>query len=171
MKKLALLAIGVLILFTSCDDNIKIDFDNPTKTAQKVTFDGEEFTLWALGTVTKQVPRGEHTLQIGTDSVMTYDFKEDEYLVNPSRATYIIEKVKYSTAALAEFQNKFNELNGDVASNFEVFDDLIKVRNWDFKQREDVPETMTFKSSSASTTKRKLYAPDELEEMLKNAKN
>lgn len=175
MKKLTLLFIGVLMLFTSCESYVKIDFDNPTKNAEKVTFDGKEITIWAMGTVSKQYPKGEHTLQIGTDSVITFNFNEDEYLINPARATYIIEKVEYTSATFAQFQNDYgvstNSSNDDFAANFEVFDDLIKARDWDFKQREDVPETMTVSSSSISKIKRKLYAPDELEEILKNAQD
>lgn len=174
MKKLALFTIGAVLLFSSCTNYVKIDFDNPTKTAQKVTFDGKEFTLWVFESVTRKVPKGEHTIQIGTDSVITYNFTEDEYLINPLRATYIIENVKYTSASFAQFQNMFDEANEnaasnlgeDLAANFEVFDDLIKVRDWDFKQREEVPETMTVSSSSVSKTKRKLYAPDELEDLL-----
>jgi hypothetical protein len=177
MKKLAIAILGVLVLCTSCTDNIKLDFDNPTKEPQKITFDGKEFTLWALETVTKEVPRGEHTLQIGTDSVITYNFSEDEYLINPHRKSYVVENVQYSNAAFAGLQDRLNEVAENAAeyfgqSKFEVFDDLIKVRDWDFKQREKVPEEVTIKgdSYSLSTSLRKLYAPDELEELLEKGR-
>ena len=181
MKKLTILAACILMLFSSCDDNITLDFDNPTKKAQKVTFDGKEFTVWAMGTITKQVPRGEHTIQVGTESAITYNFVEDEYLINPLKETYVIENIRYSSSpSLSEFEKKFMESNAEalkeqgleVKLDFESFSDLIKARDWDYKQREKAPEQLSVnsRSSSVSKTRRKLYALDELEELLKRAK-
>jgi hypothetical protein len=180
MKKLTLFIICAFVLFSSSSDNIKLDFDNPTKKAQKITFDGKEFTLWALSAITKEVPRGEHTLQIGNDSVIKYNFHENEYLINPLRANYVIHNIQYSRASLVQFGDMLSEarekeaklLGQELGASFEVFDDLIKAKDWDFKHREKVPEIVTIreKSYSFSKTMRKLYAPDELEELLKSTR-
>ena len=180
MKKAALLLLLIAILFTGCSDNIQLDFDNPHSKERSVTLDGEVITLPPQSTVSLEVPRGEHSIKLANDSVISYSFDEDMYLINPTMTDYVIEKIYFSVSGNPVLQATFNKANRrtitflgyEVQGNYEVFNDLIMARDWNYKQRQAVPEVISVqkKKFSSSRNIRKLYAADEFLLHLKEKK-
>lgn len=172
MKKLIGLFYLAVFLFSACSEGtVKLHIDNPEKVEGTIELDSKIITLSPRSTTVVEVAKGNHTIKFINDSVTRYNFQEEQYLVKAKMYDYIIEKLYYSksnNSVLVETFNKVNRkkvkfLGYDIVGNYEVVRDAIVPKDWDFHQREKVPEVITVanKKFSSSQFVRKLYATDE----------
>lgn len=174
MKRFLFFILTSIIVFASCSESadlIRLDIDNPTDKEHTVIVDSIVVKIPAYSYVVKKVERGQHSLTFFDRSTVEYNFDKDHYLVNPTKYDYLIEKIYYSKSGNPMLGNMFNKINQktvtflgvEITGNYEVFNDRIKERDWDFIQRQAVPESITIKDQKFNASKdiRKLFAADE----------
>ena len=167
-----------MVLCLACSTSVQLDIDNPLNEETSVSIDGETIVLPPKTTTTLEVESGEHSIQLESDSIINYTFDKDLYLINPTMTDYLIEKSYFSKSGNPTLQAMFDKANRKTVTflsyqfegNYEVYNELIMPRDWHYKQRQAVPNTITVenKKFSASKNIRKLYAADEFLQLLKD---
>lgn len=180
MKKTTLLLCFCLTLCWSCSNSIELAIDNPLNKERSIILDDQVIVLPPQETTTIEVARGDHSIKLENDSIISYQFDKDKYLINPTLTDYVIEKIYFSQSGSPTLEAIFNETNRktivflgyEIQGNYEVFNDLIMAEDWDFEQRESVPDVISVedKKFSSSQTIRKLYAADEFLQHMKDKK-
>jgi len=179
MKNTTLALLAAILLCWSCSDNIQLDIDNPSNNESSIVVDDQVFALPAKTTISMEVARGEHSIGLENDSTFQYAFDKDRYLINPTVTDYLIEKIYFSVSGNPTLEATFNRINRktvifagyEIEGNYEVINDLIMEKNWHYKQRQPVPETITIENKKFSSAKtiRKLYSEDEFLQLLEDS--
>lgn len=178
MKRIAFWLSISMVLSIACSTSVQLDIDNPLNNETRVSIDGEAIVLPPNTTTTLEVESGKHSIRLDNDSIIIYTFDKGQYLINPTLTDYLIEKIYFSKSGNPTLQAMFDKANRKTVTflgyqfegNYEVHNELIMPRDWHYKQRQAVPNTITVenKKFSASKNIRKLYAADESLQLLED---
>lgn len=173
-----LLLIGVAVLLSSCGSNkAKVLIDNPTNKAIVVGFDnGFKKTVGPYKTEMIQFENMNASLTVdGNDVGEIFLSPGQEYILNPTFSTYLIEKIMYGDNAMASMlQEMMAEKEGKTSNSIlplksikvDTFDyfgyvqstnALLIDRIWDIDMTENVPNQIEVGTYDQSASLIKLF--------------
>ncbi|MFC5047643.1 hypothetical protein ACFSTE_06085 [Aquimarina hainanensis] len=175
MKKIFLL-VFISFLALSCSNNVDLAIDNPTNLPVEVKIDTLLVEVPAKEVVWVEMGKGEHTVTLANDSIITHNFTERLYMVNPTETRYLLSEQYYGSPA---FQNsyistlpskKITYLGTEIEGNYDVISNVITKVSWDYGPRESLPEMVQVDSDEQYTLLLKLSDPYELMEQIQSSR-
>lgn len=179
MNKAILLSLMSVLIF-SCSNPEKIVWvDNPGEEPLTVTFGGDQTVeLEPSQTLEVQIKFGETTVQAGDGDPekMTLDIDRD-YLINPLKATYYIEKLKFFPSEedrikYEKYYAKTTDIEGmEVNGEFKKIEGQLAIpKTWDYGIGENTDEQIVRKIDRQveEYTLEKIHRKDELVSTLKD---
>ncbi len=162
------------ILMYSCGNQVDLAIDNPTEFPVEVTVDTLRVEVPAKEVVWVEMGKGEHKITLANDSVVSFNFTERMYMVNPTLTEYLVTEQYYGSAA---YQNtytgllpnkKVTFLGNEFEGRYQVIGDVINKVTWDYGPRESLPEMVEVDEGEAYTVLLKLSDPYELMQQYAN---
>lgn len=162
MKNLIFITLLTLTL-VSCSSNVDLAIDNPSTEAIVVKIDTLLVQVPAKQVVWVEMGKGKHQVTLENDSIVTFDFQQEAYMLNPTLSEYIMMEEYYGSPA---FQNaavstipkkKVTFLGIELEGNYEVVKNLINPVTWEYGPREALPEMIEVEEGDNYTLLRKLY--------------
>ncbi len=163
MKKLLILSILSLTVFSSCSSKVDLAIDNPTDVSVEVVVDTLRVLVPPKDVVWVEMGPGEHQLTLENDSIIKYNFTESVYMINPSLSEYLVADEYYGPPA---FQDSYASslpskevtfLGMTIEGNYNVLTDVINKVTWDYGPRETLPEMVEVDADESYTTLVKVY--------------
>ena len=174
MKNLLFCAAFSIALF-SCSSNVDLAIDNPTEFPVEVTIDTLRVEVPAKQVVWVEMGKGEHKVTLANDSIISFNFTDDLYMLNPTQTKYLVSEQYYGPPA---FQASYNHvlpnktiefLGTEIEGNYKTISDVINKVSWDYGPRESLPEMIQVDSDEMYTVLLKVSDPYEIMEQYMNA--
>lgn len=152
----------------SCTSNVDLAIDNPTD--QPITVSVDSLTVQVPGNevVWVEMGKGEHSVTLEDGTVEKFDYTKKAYLLNPTRAEYLIEPVFFgdetsliSYMASNNAKDSITYMGIPFDGTYSKFSDLITPVTWDVGARENMPETIEADAGESYVVLKKLYDPKE----------
>ena len=174
-NQFSIFLVSLLAVFmVSCgSSDSTIVIDNPTDAAIKVAIaDQFEYEVQATSKEELVVPAGTYTMTYGADGSSEVTFKGgEEYLINPTGASYLMEQIVYGDALAQATGNvggpdllpmdSIEILGISIPGNYKKFDDLVTEKIWHFGLDEEAPEQIEISSTSSGAKRIQLYRESE----------
>ncbi len=177
MKKLFILSILFLTVFSSCSSKVDLAIDNPTDVSVEIVVDTLRVLVPPKDVVWVEMGPGEHQLTLENDSIIKYNFTESVYMINPSLSEYLVADEYYGPPA---FQNSYAStlpnkvvtfLGMEIEGNYDVLTNVINKVTWDYGPRETLPEMVEVDADESYTTLVKVYDPAEFMSLMLSSYN
>ncbi len=145
MKNLFALLLSV-VLISSCGPSlVDLAIDNPTSTAVVLMVDSLEVEVPPKEVVWVEMGKGDHTIKLPTDSLVTFNFTEKMYMVNPTQSQYLKYEEIYGDNPMLALggpisKKKVTYLGMELEGNYDVVDQVVNKISWDYGPRENLPE-------------------------------
>ena len=171
MKKILFLATLAITFFTSCSNyDVDVAIDNPTQEDIIVKIDTLAVEVPARQVVWVEMGKGQRTITLPDGEEMTENFSESVYMLNPTRAEYLLTEEYYGPPAMEEsypnvLPNKEISIMGmPLEGNFDKIDAVVNKVRWDYGPRESTPNMI--ETDGTYEVMLKLYDMQELMESL-----
>ncbi len=142
-----ILSIFAIALFSSCGPSlVDLAIDNPTESAVTLMVDSLEVEVPAKEVVWVEMGKGSHNITLPSDSIVTFNFTEKMYMVNPTQSSYLMYEEIYGTPSpMMELggpisKKKVTYLGMEIEGAYEVVEDVVNRIRWDYGPRESLPE-------------------------------
>jgi hypothetical protein len=175
MKKLILLSILSAVLFTSCSNNVELAIDNPTEFSVEIVVDTLRVIVPPKEVVWVEMGLGEHQLTLENDSIITYNFTEEVYMINATLSEYLVSDEYYGPDMFSENfastipSKEVTFIGFPMEGNYDVIKDVINKVTWDYGPRETLPEMVEVDADESYTSLVKVYDSNEFLEMMMSA--
>jgi hypothetical protein len=171
MKNILLLFLLSIGLF-SCSSNVELAIDNPTDVPVIVVIDTLTVEIPANEVVWVEMGAGEHQITLEDGSVVTHDFQNSVYFINPTFSEYLKfeefygDALAYSSFASSIPLQTVNFMGMEMEGNYEVLRELIYPVTWDYGPREELPTSVEVDSGDDFETLIKLADFNEIIKMM-----
>jgi len=142
MKSKNLIFVLVAGLFTACSSTVDLAIDNPTSQTVSCYVDSLYVEVPPSEVVWVEMGRGKHSITLDNDSVISMDFNNRVYMVNPSLSQYLMYEEIYGNAPIGSAIPKqtVNYLGMELDGNYQVIQNVVNAVLWDYGPREPLPE-------------------------------